>query len=403
MAQAACTAPRLSVCSSCGQPLTGDSPEPPPTLDPDATAAPPQGPGLSPGTVFAGRYRIVALLGRGGMGEVYQAEDLTLDQPVALKFFPGRLREDAAALARFQREVRLARQISHPNVCRVFDIGQGDDAVFFTMELVGTEDLHGLLRRIKRLAPDKAMEVAAQLSAGLAAAHAAGVLHRDLKPANVMLDAQGNARITDFGLAALAADVGIRSNAGTPVYMAPEQIASGQVSPQSDIYSLGLILFEIFTGKRAIDAGAKVPRQKPRRELEADMSELPPSSRQTLLSCLAPNPGDRPSSAAEVAAVFASENLGAGPALLKSIPIQGLRPSYLSHLIVLTLLVSGLALLAISGVEYRVPHLAHPAARASLSAWLVSLQTFLLTLAITYLVWRSGPGLSGPNPSKNRS
>ncbi|MFL6231121.1 MAG: serine/threonine-protein kinase [Pyrinomonadaceae bacterium] len=160
-----------------------------------------------PGEMLAGRYRIVGLLGRGGMGEVYRAEDLKLEQPVALKFLPESLSHDEAALARFRREVRTARQVSHPNVCRVYDIGEIEGQHFLSMEYIRGEELASSLRRFGRLPEGKAVEIARQICAGLAAAHKVGILHRDLKPANVMIDGEGNARITDFGLAALAGEV----------------------------------------------------------------------------------------------------------------------------------------------------------------------------------------------------
>ena len=138
--------------------------------------------------MVADRYRIVALLGRGGMGEVYRAEDLKLSQVLAIKFLPEKLSQDPAALARFHSEVRIARQVSHPNVCRVFDIGDAEGIPFLTMEYVDGEDLSSVVRRIGRLPQDKAAEVSRQICAGLAAAHERGVIHRDLKPSNVMLD-----------------------------------------------------------------------------------------------------------------------------------------------------------------------------------------------------------------------
>src|SRR5579871_4485976 len=158
-----------------------------------------------PGQMIAERYRIVALAGRGGMGEVYRAEDLKLSQIVAIKFLPESISKDAAALARFHAEVRIARTVSHPNVCRMFDIGDTDGITFLTMEYVDGEDLSSLVRRIGRLSTDKAAEIARQMCAGLAAAHDKGVIHRDLKPANIMLDGAGKVRITDFGLAGIAA------------------------------------------------------------------------------------------------------------------------------------------------------------------------------------------------------
>src|SRR5262245_31183459 len=209
--------------------------------------------GFMPGQIIATRYRIIGLLGRGGMGEVYRADDLELGQPVALKFLPRTLTQDPDALERFRGEVRNARQVSHPNVCRVYDIADYQGQPFITMEFVDGEDLATLLRRIGRLPPDKANEVASQMCAGLAAAHDRGVLHRDLKPSNVMIDGDGHVRITDFGLA-VRADQGASDLAGTPAYMAPEQFDGRPVTVRSDLYALGLILFEIYTGRRPFDA-----------------------------------------------------------------------------------------------------------------------------------------------------
>src|SRR6202030_219040 len=194
---------------------------------------------FTPGQIIAERYRVVALAGRGGMGEVYRAEDLKLAQIVAIKFLPASLSKDAGALARFHSEVRIARQVSHPNVCRVFDIGDADGVPFLTMEYVDGEDLGSLIRRIGRLSSDKAIEIARQICAGLAAAHERGVIHRDLKPANLMLDGAGKIRITDFGLASIAASLeGVDAKAGTPAYMAPEQLEGKEVTAKSDLYSL---------------------------------------------------------------------------------------------------------------------------------------------------------------------
>ena len=175
----------------------------------------PSGEALAPGALLAERYRILGLVGRGGMGEVYRAEDLRLGQSVALKFLPPAVAEDPQRLAQFHHEVRIARQVSHRNVCRVYDIGEDHGRVFLTMELIDGEDLAGLLKRVGRFPEERATEIARQICAGLAAAHDCGVLHRDLKPANIMLDADGRVRITDFGLAGLAGSfTDIRS--GTP-------------------------------------------------------------------------------------------------------------------------------------------------------------------------------------------
>lgn len=263
-----------------------------------------------PGTLLAERYRIVALVGKGGMGEVYRADDLKLGQTVALKFLPVGLSRNEDALKRFHAEVRLARQISHPNVCRVFDVGESDGRVFFTMEYVDGEDLATLLRRIGRLPADKGLEIARQLCAGLAAAHEYGVLHRDLKPANIMLDGRGKVRITDFGLAAFAEDIAAEEiRSGTPAYMAPEQTAGLEVTVKSDLYSLGLVLFEVFTGKRATDTVTpgdlhRSPARSPSSHTSSREPELDPVVERVILRCLEKNPDKRPASALQVAAAL---------------------------------------------------------------------------------------------------
>jgi hypothetical protein len=260
--------------------------------------------------MIAERYRVVSLAGRGGMGEVYRAEDLKLGQLVAIKFLPESLSQDAAALARFHSEVRIARQVSHPNVCRVFDIGEADGVQFLSMEYVDGEDLASVVRRIGRLSPDKAIEVARQICAGLAAAHERGVVHRDLKPANIMLDGAGKIRITDFGLAGIAASIqGADIRAGTPAYMAPEQLAGKEVTTKSDIYSVGLILYEILTGKRAFEAST-LPELIKLREggtithPSTLVRDLDPLIERVILRCLESDPAKRPLSALQVAAAL---------------------------------------------------------------------------------------------------
>src|SRR6476620_4734475 len=169
------------------------------------------------------------------MGEVYRAEDLTLDQPVALKFLSGVVAAGDSRLAQFHNELKTARQVSHKNVCRLYDLGESDGRRFLTMEYVDGEDLSVSLRRFGRMPPDKAVEIARQLCAGVSAAHEKCLLHRDLKPANVMLDGNGDVRITDFGIATAAADAGA-DIAGTPQYMAPELLDGKPASVKSDIY-----------------------------------------------------------------------------------------------------------------------------------------------------------------------
>jgi hypothetical protein len=193
-------------------------------------------------------------------------------------------------------------------VCRVHDIGEADGQPFLSMEFVDGENLASLLRRIGRLPPDKGREIARQLCFGLAAAHDKGVLHCDLKPANVMLDGQGQVRITDFGLARLTDQLGGQGNAGTPAYMAPEQLAGNAATERSDIYALGLLLYEIFTGKRARSQGQSVPRPP-----SIYVSDLDEATEEVILRCLKHDPRNRWSSALAVAAALtSSESLLAG-------------------------------------------------------------------------------------------
>jgi Protein kinase domain len=276
--------------------------QPPPALAP--------GERFPPGTVLTDRYRIVSALGRGGMGEVYRADDLSLGQPVALKFLPAHLANDPDRLARFRKEVAIARQVSHPHCCRVYDIADHRGQTFLTMEYIDGEDLTSLLSRVGRLPEEKATQLARELCLALAAVHEQGLLHRDLKPANVMLDGRGKVRLADFGLAAAAQEIGAaQAREGTPAYQAPEQLKGESVDARSDLFALGLVLYELFTGKRAFALGS-------REELLKRYDSEPPSKpsgivvglgetvEHIILRCLAKDPKDRPSSAYAVLAAL---------------------------------------------------------------------------------------------------
>lgn len=258
---------------------------------------------FEPGTLLGGRYRIVGRLGRGGMGEVFRADDLKLGQQVALKFLPADVDRDPGRLTQLHTEVRMARQVSHPNVCRVYDIDEVDGHTFLSMEYVDGEDLASLLKRIGRFPEERGLEIARQICSGLAAAHERGVIHRDFKPANVMLDSAGQVRITDFGLAGVSGEA---LRAGTPAYMAPEQLSGGEVTARSDIYALGLVLYEIFTGKRALD-GKNLAELIHKREQSGIIPpseivrDLNPEIETTIQRCLRPHPAERPASARGVA------------------------------------------------------------------------------------------------------
>jgi serine/threonine-protein kinase len=273
------------------------------TGGPAPSAAPIQ---FAPGAIISGRYRLVALLGKGGMGEVYRAEDLILDQPVALKFLPSGA-DHEARLSQLTNELRVARQVSHKNVCRFYDLGEVGGHRFLTMEYIDGESLASLLKRIGRLPHDKAVQIARQLCAAVAAAHDRGVIHRDLKPANVMIDGEGDVRVTDFGIATAKADAA--EFVGTPQYMAPEQFSGGPASTRSDIYALGLTLFEIFTGRRAqesktLDDLKRFHQTGTHTTPSSIVRDLDPAVERVILRCLERDPERRPASALVVAAAL---------------------------------------------------------------------------------------------------
>ena len=244
------------------------------------------------------------------MGDVYRAEDLVLGQPVALKFLPDAIAADADRIERFRGEVRVARDVSHPNVCRVYDIGETDGHPFLSMEFIDGENLSSLLRRIGRLPHDTAVDMARQLCAGLAAAHERGVLHRDLKPANVMIDGRGKVRLADFGLASLAGNC--QGSTCWPARRPTWRRSCSNVSQRrssSDIYALGLVLYEMFAGKAAFAAGtvgemASLQRDSMPTSLSRILSDADPIVERTILRCIAKDPGDRPASALAVAAAL---------------------------------------------------------------------------------------------------
>jgi predicted Ser/Thr protein kinase len=261
---------------------------------------------FAPGQIFASRYRIVSLLGRGAMGEVYRAEDLKLGQPVALKLIAVRAARGDDRLLRFIAEVRLAREIAHPNVCRVYDIGEAEGWHYLSMEFVDGETLQSLMRRIGRLPGEKALDMARQLCAGLAAAHDRGVLHRDLKPSNIMVDGRGQIRILDFGLAVPSGEWTIGEIAGTPAYMAPEQVVGDRATERTDVYALGLVLYELYTGRRFFPVETFEERRRVSHDTSIPHSLLgiDQEVERIIRSCLETDSARRPASALAIAALL---------------------------------------------------------------------------------------------------
>jgi serine/threonine-protein kinase len=278
-------------------------------------------PASSGPAVVGERYEILGLLGSGGMGNVYRALDRELSEVVALKVLRPELVDAPDAVERFRREVKLARRITHPNVARVFDIGERGGAKIFTMELIDGEPLSATLAREGRLAPARAVEVASAICAGLGAAHAAGVIHRDLKADNVLVERGGRVVLGDFGIArALVADDAAVTGGfvGTPAYMAPEQIEGGAVDERTDVYALGCLLYEMLTGARPwpgdnVFAVAAARLLHPPPDPLAQRPELPASLGAVVTRCLARQPADRFASVTEVAAALGALAEGAAP------------------------------------------------------------------------------------------
>ncbi len=275
------------------------------------------------GVLVAGRYRLVRHLRSGGMGAVYQADDLKLNVPVALKFLSPAHAGDPHRLELMLNEVRLAREITHANVCRLFDVGEVDGTHFLSMEYVEGEDLAALLHRIGRLPRAKAITIGLEICHGMEAAHRRGILHRDLKPANVMIDANGHAKIMDFGLAIPDRSLeGYWQVAGTPDYMAPEQ-RLGFSSVQSDIYAVGLVLYELLTGRNASRDLVELEDSTPMPASVAD--DIDPTIERVIRHCLERDPGLRP---ATISAVAAALTVLAAPPWR---PSEGLAIPHRSH------------------------------------------------------------------------
>jgi tetratricopeptide (TPR) repeat protein/predicted Ser/Thr protein kinase len=284
-----------------------------PTTDPAAagrTSARLQigAPVLQPGDVLGGRYEILQLLGEGGMGAVYKAMDRELDRPVALKLIRPQLASNPSILARFKQELLLAHQVTHKNVIRIYDLGDADGVKFITMEFVDGEDLRGLIQEKKKFSPEDAVEIMQQVCRALEAAHTAGVMHRDLKPQNIMRDKTGRILVMDFGLARTMEGDGMTQTGalvGTMEYMSPEQALAKDLDQRSDLFTVGLILYELLTGQtpfKAESAVASLIKRNSERAIPvSDHDETIPRALSNIVSkCLERDPNLRYQTAAEL-------------------------------------------------------------------------------------------------------
>ncbi|MCB9756362.1 MAG: protein kinase [Myxococcales bacterium] len=267
------------------------------------------------GALLADRYQILGVLGEGGMGTVYRVRDLELDEVVALKVLRRDWTDDPAALERFRQEVKLARRVTHRGIARTFDIGEHGGARFLTMEFVAGRSLARALEDEARWSSAEVVRVVREIAEALRAAHAAGVVHRDLKPDNILLEEGGRVVVSDFGIARLvstvAATTAVEGVAGTPAYMAPEQLRGEPTDARADLYALGLVLYELLTGRRAFaDALARLREPAPDpRALDPNVS---PQLAALTLRLLAPEPVTRLSSASELLAALERVAAGAG-------------------------------------------------------------------------------------------
>jgi serine/threonine-protein kinase len=260
---------------------------------------------LVAGSLFASRYRIEQILGRGGMGIVYKANDTQLDEPVAIKTLPGDvMQRSPEELERFKREIRLARKITHRNVLRTYDYGEADGVYFISMECVRGYTLAELLDEAPnhRLAPRVALGISRQICRGLQAAHEQGIIHRDIKPQNVLIDHKGEVKLMDFGIARVAeAKEGMTQAGlivGTPHYMSPEQVQGKTLDPRSDVYSMGVLMYEMVVGVKPFNAPSLTAvltahiTEMPKQPIE-ERPEIGREVNTIIVRCLAKNPKDR--------------------------------------------------------------------------------------------------------------
>ena len=279
-----------------------------PPLSSRFTRAQQPAPTLQRGEVLGGRYEILQLLGEGGMGAVYKARDRELDRPVALKLIRPEMASSPSILARFKQELLLARQVTHKNVIRIYDLGDADGVKFITMEFVEGRDLRSLIQEKKKFSPEEAVEIMQQVCQALEAAHSVGVIHRDLKPQNIMQENSGRILVMDFGLARTMEGDGmtqVGALVGTMEYMSPEQALAKELDQRSDIFTTGLILYELLTGKMPFHAesalASLIKRTQERAIPVSDLDKTIPGRLSAVVSkCLERDPALRYQTAGEM-------------------------------------------------------------------------------------------------------
>src|SRR6202171_5294830 len=275
---------------------------------PSSSDAPVASKQLQSGSVLANRYEILEQLGVGGMGTVYKARDREVDRLVAIKVIRAELANDSEILSRFKQELILARKVTHKNVIRIFDLGRASGIRFITMEYIEGQDLRSLVKKQGRLTPEQSVTLIQQVCLALDAAHGEGIVHRDLKPQNIMVDAQGRIFVMDFGIARTVGAEGLTMTGaivGTPEYMSPEQVKGDDVDGRSDIFSLGIIFYELLTGKmpfRAETAQRSMYKRTVERPTPASSEEssVPAFLSEVVSQCLEIDPSKRFQSAREI-------------------------------------------------------------------------------------------------------
>ena len=349
---------------------------------------------LSPGSVFAGRYEIVRMLGRGGMGMVFLARDRTLDELVAIKFLRPDYADNSAMAARFKSEIKVARRIRHRNVGAIHDFGEHQKLLYISMEYIEGVDLKQLIMKNGAFAPAEAYELSIQIAEGLQAVHDAGVVHRDLKTPNIMRDAKGEARLMDFGIAKVVGSdggTGTGNVVGTPEYMSPEQAKGEPLDGRSDIYALGIVMYELFSGEVPFRASTPIAvifkhLQEPPLLEGPGAPSLPPALVPVLRKCLEKEPGSRFATARDVAEALRQARTSSpaqlsGTRVLSSAAAAAPRPT------------------AVSGPTTVSRGVTGTTRRAGASrTWLVALPVMVLLVAGGFALWsRQQPAAEGPS------